>query len=75
MNTKMKWKCALGHEWEATANLLKAGHWCPDCTPPPWNYDSTAKVDPLFAKYYYVNHAKDEYQKVEYLFHPSEYRS
>lgn len=72
MNTKMKWKCALGHEWEATANLLKAGHWCPDCSPPPWDYDSIAKVDPLFAKYYYMNHTKDEYQKVEYLFHPCE---
>jgi hypothetical protein len=40
--------------------VLKAGHWCPQCTPPPWNYDEIAKVNPSFAQVWYLNHDKDE---------------
>jgi hypothetical protein len=29
--TKLKWKCANGHTWEATANSIKRGRWCPEC--------------------------------------------
>lgn len=70
--TKLKWKCALGHEWEATPMLVRAGHWCPECAPPPWDFDTIAKVDPLFAKIYYNNHDKNEYQKVDFLYSPNE---
>lgn len=72
IKAKLRWKCAFGHEWEATPMLLKAGHWCPDCAPPPWNYDAIAKVDPLLAQVYYNNHDKNEYQNVEYLYCPNE---
>jgi len=68
LKTKMKWKCAFGHEWEATPKLPLTGHWCPKCTPPPWNWDALAKVDPAIADVYYYNHDKDEHQCVEYLF-------
>ncbi|HDR4448763.1 TPA: hypothetical protein QCQ08_001369 [Bacillus cereus] len=30
--TKLRWKCAKGHEWEATPNNIKSkGQWCPEC--------------------------------------------
>jgi len=29
--TKLRWKCAAGHEWEAAPGLVKAGRWCPHC--------------------------------------------
>ncbi len=70
--TKLKWKCAFGHEWEATSRLLKAGHWCPGCAAPPWDYDTQAKVDPALAAIYYNNHDREEYQRVDWLFYPSE---
>ncbi|MEO7348763.1 MAG: hypothetical protein ABIW32_02710 [Terrimesophilobacter sp.] len=32
-----------GHEFEATAYLvLRAGHWCRECAPPPWDADRAA---------------------------------
>jgi hypothetical protein len=30
-NTKLKWKCAKGHQWEATPNSIKRVSWCPYC--------------------------------------------
>jgi hypothetical protein len=29
--TKLRWRCAAGHEWEAAPGLITAGHWCPHC--------------------------------------------
>ena len=59
--TPIKWKCACGHEFEMSQNLvLKGGHWCPDCLPMPWNYDAEAKVNPFFAQVWYAHHSKDE---------------
>ncbi|WP_410592287.1 zinc-ribbon domain-containing protein [Bacillus sp. SIMBA_074] len=29
---RLKWRCAKGHEWEATPNNIKSkGQWCPEC--------------------------------------------
>lgn len=28
---KLKFKCSKGHEWEAYAKHIRAGHWCPIC--------------------------------------------
>ena len=59
--TPIKWKCACGHEFEMSQNLvLKGGHWCPECLPMPWNYDAEAKVNPFFAQVWYAHHSKDE---------------
>lgn len=59
--TPLKWRCAFGHEFEMTPNLvLKGGHWCPECLPIPWNYDAEAKVNPFFAQVWYPLHDKDE---------------
>jgi len=69
---KLRFRCGFGHEWECSSRLVKAGHWCPECAPPPWNYDELAKVDTLLAKYYYCNHDKEEEHKVEYLWCPNE---
>lgn len=32
-NTKLRWKCFHGHEWEATADQLRnQNQWCPQCS-------------------------------------------
>ncbi|MEX2724859.1 MAG: NAD-dependent epimerase/dehydratase family protein [Candidatus Freyarchaeota archaeon] len=65
--TKIKWKCAFSHIFEGSPTLiLKGGHWCPECTPPPWNYDKIAKKNPFIAQVYYSNHSKDENNYYDY---------
>lgn len=29
--TNLRWRCAVGHEWEAAPGVVKAGQWCPQC--------------------------------------------
>lgn len=61
MYTPIKWKCACGHEFEMSPNLvLKGGHWCPECLPMPWKYDAIAKVNPFFAQVWYAHHDPSE---------------
>ena len=48
---KLRWRCAFGHEFEASPTLvLLAGHWCPHCLPPPWNDDEIARRNPFLAQ-------------------------
>jgi hypothetical protein len=28
---KYRWRCKNGHEWDAVANNIKVGRWCPEC--------------------------------------------
>ena len=59
--TPIDWCCARGHHFSATAyTILKAGHWCPDCLPPAWNYDEEARLNPFFAQVWYPNHEVEE---------------
>ncbi len=61
MDSQLQWTCAFGHEFSASPTLtLKAGHWCPECLAPPWDYDKIAKKNPFFAQVYYTNHDEDE---------------
>ncbi|MBQ6601264.1 MAG: NAD(P)-dependent oxidoreductase, partial [Clostridia bacterium] len=61
MYSPIKWKCAHGHEFEMSPNLvLKGGHWCPECLPMPWRYDEIAKSNPFFAQVWYSHHSPDE---------------
>ncbi|MBO4894314.1 MAG: NAD(P)-dependent oxidoreductase [Clostridia bacterium] len=68
MYTPVKWKCAHGHEFEMSPNLvLRGGHWCPQELPSDnegkkfhWAYDDEAKVNPFFAQVWYPLHDKDE---------------
>ncbi|MDR1193485.1 MAG: NAD-dependent epimerase/dehydratase family protein [Peptococcaceae bacterium] len=47
----LRWRCAFGHEFDATPNLiLRGGHWCPECERSKWNYAEIAKVNPFFAQ-------------------------
>ena len=56
MYSPLAWRCAFKHEFEAkTYTILKAGHWCPDCMPPPWNFDQQAKVNPFLAQVWYAD--------------------
>lgn len=60
--TKLKWKCADGHIFEASPyTVLKAGHWCPVCSmPEPWDFDRLSKTNPFFAQIWYDCHAPAE---------------
>jgi len=50
--SKLKFKCAFGHEFDATPRLiLKGGHWCPECKRRSWNYVARAKVDPFLQRF------------------------
>lgn len=61
LTTKLKWRCAFDHEFDASPTLiLLGGHWCPECEPPPWNYDEIAKKNPFFAQVWYPNHDENE---------------
>lgn len=31
-NTKLRWRCRLGHEWMTSADHIKVGSWCPKCS-------------------------------------------
>ena len=49
LKTKLDWECAFKHQFKASPYLvLKAGHWCPKCEPPPWNDVAIAEVNPFF---------------------------
>jgi len=30
--SRLRWKCSEGHEWEAIANSVRRGSWCPTCS-------------------------------------------
>ncbi|MGZ4914613.1 MAG: NAD-dependent epimerase/dehydratase family protein [Halobacteriota archaeon] len=68
----LKWSCGRNHRWTASPALVRAGHWCPECAPPPWDYDAVAKVDPLIAQYHYANHSPEESQTVTRLYESEE---
>ncbi len=49
LDSKLDWECAFNHRFKASPRLiLKAGHWCDKCQPPPWNYDQIARKNPFF---------------------------
>jgi nucleoside-diphosphate-sugar epimerase len=57
----LRWECAVGHGFTGKpGTVLKTGHWCPDCVPPPWDFDGEAKRNPFFAQVWYPNHDRDE---------------
>ncbi len=31
VESKLRWECAEGHQWEAIPSNVKKGHWCPVC--------------------------------------------
>lgn len=59
--TKLTFRCAFGHTFEASPRLiLEGGHWCPVCERKSWNYGNRAKVDPFFAQVWTPLHGADE---------------
>ena len=59
--TKLRFRCAFGHEFDASPRLvLEGGHWCPECERKSWNYGQRAKVDPFFAQVWTPLHEPDE---------------
>ncbi|MDO5744436.1 MAG: NAD(P)-dependent oxidoreductase [Micrococcaceae bacterium] len=60
--TPVPWRCAFGHDFTATGYLvLRAGHWCPDCEAPPWNFDRIAAANPFFAQVWPVKKTPDQH--------------
>lgn len=58
---KLLFRCAFGHEFEASPRLvLEGGHWCPECERKSWNYGNRAKVDPFFAQVWNPLHEANE---------------
>jgi hypothetical protein len=31
VKSRLRWRCATGHEWETQASVILGGHWCPQC--------------------------------------------
>lgn len=49
--TPMEWRCAMGHDFTMTPNLLLiGGHWCPSCMTDPSCYQTVARRNPYFAQ-------------------------
>ncbi len=62
MATPLDWECQFGHRFSASpALVLQGGHWCPECLPPPWNYDEIAAGNPFFAQVWHPLHGTDEH--------------
>lgn len=61
VHEKLRYKCAFGHEFEASPTLvLKGGHWCPECERKSWNYGEAAKSNPFFAQVWMPLHDESE---------------
>ena len=61
MYATLAWRCSFGHEFTGKPyTILKAGHWCPVCVAPPWNFDAVAKHNRFFAQVWTPNHDEDE---------------
>ncbi len=61
LQTKLEWKCAHNHRFEASPYLvLKTGHWCPECMKTPWNFDEQAKFNKFLAQIWYLDHKIQE---------------
>ena len=57
----LPWRCAFGHDFTATGYLvLRAGHWCPSCEAPPWNFDWFAAANQFFAQVWPVKATPDQ---------------
>ena len=45
--TKLRWRCTKGHEWDAAYNTIQQGHWCFKCAhEKPWNKDRARRKAP-----------------------------
>ena len=59
--TKLLWRTHDGQEFYARPyTILKAGHWCIDNAPEPWDFDRQAKFTPFYQTVWYDSHAKGE---------------
>ncbi len=69
--TPVRWRCAHGHEFLMSPNLvLRGGHWCPKELPSDtqrvkekkfrWAYGEEARVNPFFAQVWYPLHDESE---------------
>ncbi len=59
---KIEWRCADGHDFEASPfTVMRGGHWCPMCCQPtPWDFDRLSRRNPYFAQVWYDSHSPEE---------------
>lgn len=51
LDLKLKWRCSLSHEFDASPRLvLKAGHWCEKCDIQSEDYNEISKKNQFFAQ-------------------------
>jgi hypothetical protein len=51
LSTRLKWRCAFDHEFEASPTLvLLGGHWCPECLAAACAPHEIAARNPFFAQ-------------------------
>lgn len=61
MYQQLEWQCSFFHHFTATPySILRAGHGCPNCDPPDWNYDEISKHNAFIAQVWYQSHDNDE---------------
>lgn len=61
MQSKLAFKCAFDHTFEASPRLiLEGGHWCPQCERESWNYHEIARRSEFFAQVWYPLHSMNE---------------
>lgn len=69
-DTQLQWQCAEGHTFMASPRLiLLGGHWCPECfpypyswesNPRPWHWDAEARRNSFFAQIWTPLHESAE---------------
>ncbi|MCH2187411.1 hypothetical protein MK280_16260, partial [Myxococcota bacterium] len=56
-NAPHRFRCAAGHDFEASPFvLIRGGFWCDRCQPPldgpgPWDWAALAETDPTLARF------------------------
>jgi hypothetical protein len=64
-STKLHFRCAFHHEFDASPRLiLEGGHWCDQCERESWNYHEIAKISPSFAQVWYPLHDKSKSSRI-----------
>lgn len=62
MQEEHRWRCAQGHEFDATPRLLICGgYWCDECFPSAvdergWEWERQARIDPAVARIFGSKH-------------------
>jgi hypothetical protein len=57
-SAKLQWKCAREHKWEASANSIRNGKWCPECSSSRSERIARAYFEQIFENKFPVTHPR-----------------